>query len=61
MQSEPLLSGIAEIAAVFRKRKTTVRQWLKDGAPHDVEFFPNGKVRRVLVDKQELKMWLRER
>ena len=61
MQIEPMLSGVAEIARVFRVRKSTVREWLRSGAPHIPDFYPNGKLRRVLVDRQELMCWLRKR
>lgn len=33
MQLEPVLKGVGEIAKAFKVRKTTVRAWIKAGAP----------------------------
>lgn len=60
MQIEPILTGVAEIAAAFHVRKSTAREWINAGAPCVKIWSKNGR-RVVRIDAlyQEIWAWRR--
>ena len=56
MQIEPILSGVAEIAKAFKVRKTTVRSWIKAGAPCIQVLSSDGR-RVVRIDALYQELW----